>query len=76
MKSLRAPILRALSFLLVFLFVVIGEASISVQASVDRNAMDPGDTFELRVDVNTEGNETPSVEKAPDIAGFELVCVP
>ena len=73
MKSLRAPILRALSFLLVFLFVVIGEASISVQASVDRNAMDPGDTFELRVDVNTEGNETPSVEKAPDIAGFELV---
>ena len=35
--------------------------------------MDPGDTFELRVDVNTEGDETPSVEKAPDIAGFELV---
>ncbi len=65
--------MRAFIFSLFILFANFAYASVTVQASVDRNAMDPGDTFELRVDVNTDGDESLSVDKAPDIAGFELV---
>ena len=64
---------RFLIFSFLFFFSCFAHASITVQASVDRTAMDPGDTFELRVDVNSEGDESPTVEKAPDVAGFELV---
>jgi len=55
------------------IFGALAQATVNVQASVDRNAMDPGDTFELRVDVNSDEDNTPEVSKAPDIAGFELV---
>lgn len=66
-------VLNALILSVLILFVSAGQASIAVQASVDRNAMDPGDTFELRVEVSSSGDETPSIDGAPDIGGFELV---
>ncbi len=69
----QKPIVRFCAFLFVILLSCTSRATVTVQASVDRNAMDPGDTFELRVDVNSDGDQTPSVDRAPDIAGFELV---
>ncbi len=60
-------------FWLILFMSSFAHGAVTVQATVDRNAMDPGDTFELRVAVNSDEEESPSISQAPDVAGFELV---
>jgi hypothetical protein len=63
-----------MKFFLILLFISsVAHGAVTVQATVDRNAMDPGDTFELRVAVNSDEEDSPSISQAPDVAGFELV---